>query len=105
VPIFVALSVNIGGGGGGVSKPAVIDLEPFDPCPVIVKEHAVLVPAEAQSPPQPEKVEPLSGAAVSVSVVFCLISAEQFPGQSIEPLVGSGAGAVTCPAPLTTTVT
>jgi hypothetical protein len=97
--------VNIGGGGGGVLNPAVIDLEPLCPCPVIDTEQVVLVPAEAQSPPQPENTDPLPGVAVNVTVVFCFINAEHWLGQSIEPLVGSGAGAVTCPGPVTTTVT
>ena len=105
MPIFFALSVNIGGGGGGVLKPAVIDFDPFDPSPVIDTEQVKLVPAEAQSPPHPVKRAPLSGVAVNTTVVFCFINAEHCVGQSIEPLVESGAGAVTCPGPVTTTVT
>jgi hypothetical protein len=97
--------VNIGGGGGGVLNPAVIDSDPFDPCPVNDSVHVKAVPALAQSPPQPENREPRSGVAVNVTVEFCFIKAEQVGGQSIDPLVGSGAGAVTCPGPVTTTVT
>ena len=63
------------------------------------------MPAQAQSPPHPENTEPLSGVAVNATVVFCFINAEHCVGQSIDPLVESGAGAVTCPGPVTTTVT
>jgi hypothetical protein len=87
--------VNIGGGGGGVLNPAVIDFDPFEPSPVIDTEQVLLVPAEAQSPPQPEKTDPESGVAVNVTVVFCFINAEHVSGQSIDVLVRSGAGAVT----------
>jgi hypothetical protein len=86
-------------------NPAVIDFEPFEPSPVIETEQVDEVPAEAQSPPQPLNVVPVLGVAVKVTVVFCFISAEHWVGQAIEPLVGSWAGAVTCPGPVTVTVT
>jgi hypothetical protein len=97
--------VNWCGGGGGAPKPAVIDVEPFDPWPVNVIVQVRDAPDETQSPPQPENVSPESGVTVTTTVEFGFISAEQVVGQSIDPLVGSGAGAVTRPGPLTTTVT
>src|SRR4029077_10238444 len=95
VPVFFTASMNIGGGGGGTLNPAEIDSVPLCPWPVRLIVHVRLVPAVAQAPPQPAKVAPESGVAVSVTVVFCLIRAEHWVGQSIDPLVGSGAGSVT----------
>jgi hypothetical protein len=95
VPAFLTVTVNLCGAGGGTPKPAVIDFEPFEPWPVKVIVHVDADPADAQSPPQPENVAPLAGVAVKTTVVFCFISAEHVVGQSIDPLVGSGDGAVT----------
>ena len=94
-PGLLHLSMTIATGGGGTSNPAEIDFDPLAPCPVRVNVHVDVVPAEAQSPPHPANFDPVSGVAVSVIVEFCLISAEHWSGQSIEPLVESGAGAVT----------
>jgi hypothetical protein len=95
----------MGGGGGASSNPAEMLFEPSEPAPVISTVQVDSLPEEAQSPPQPENVAFPSGAAVNVTVEPCFISAEQVPGQSIEVLVESGAGAVTRPGPVTETVT
>jgi len=107
VPVFVTVNVNIGGGGGGGGRGGggageALKVADTDLGPVIVTVQ--VDPPPEQSPPQPAKLPPLSGVSVNVSDVCCFTSAEHVPGQSIEPLVGSGAGAVTCPGPETLTV-
>jgi hypothetical protein len=78
---------------------------PSPPWPLSVIVHVLPVPKDEQSPPQPPKVAFVSGVAVKVTVEFCFIRAVQVDGQSIEVLVGSGAGAVTWPGPVTVTLT
>src|SRR5581483_3991086 len=104
-PSLFTVRANFWAGGGGTPNPAVMDFEPFPPWPVIETSQVGAVPAEAQSPPQPLNVAPVSGVAVKVTVVPCFISAEHVPGQSIPVLVESGAGAVTRPGPVPATVT
>ena len=53
VPAFLTVSMNLCAGGGGTPKPAVSDLEPFEPWPVKVIVHVDADPANAQSPPRP----------------------------------------------------
>jgi hypothetical protein len=77
------------------SNVAVTDLAAFT-----ARVHVAAVPADAQSPPQPPKVEPAVALAVRVTLVPLAKLAVQIPGQVIPAGV-----LITVPVPLPETTT